>query len=178
VNTGERLVRIDQRHSEYFLFQTFWVLFKSLFTHDQPQDLAALETQTILAAWENLPISVVANERKKRPYLSGLLARNEVSRDYACNRRLFKRRALGRYQFNSALSVRRRRNGEDVWTPIFEALNLPFIAEFTPVDFGWNGARLWLEAYLEEAGMPRVSLPIAEERMLGDNRMGAAQSGA
>ena len=55
VNAGERLVGIDQRHSEYFLFQTFWVLFKSLFTHDQPQDLAALETQTILDAWENLP---------------------------------------------------------------------------------------------------------------------------
>ena len=123
VNTGERLVRIDQRHSEYFLFQTFWVLFKSLFTHDQPQELAALETQTIIDAWENLPAAVVGNERRKRPYLSGVLARNEVSRDYAYNRRLFKRRALGCYQFNSALSVRQHCNGEDVWTPIFEVLN-------------------------------------------------------
>jgi len=170
-------VRIDQRHSEYFLFQTFWVLFKSLFTHDQPQDLAALETQTILSAWESLPIAVVASERKKRPYLSGLLARNEVSRDYAYNRRLFKRRALGCYQFNSALSVRQRRNAEDVWTPIFEALNLPFIAEFTPVDFGWNGARLSLESYLEEAAMTEVSLPIAEERIQGENQSGVARSG-
>ena len=104
--------------------------------HDQFWPKSNLETQTILAAWENLPNAVVANERKKRPYLSGLLARNEVNRDYAYNRRLFKRRALGRYQFNSALSVRQRRNGEDVWTRIFEALNLPFIAEFTSVDFG------------------------------------------
>jgi hypothetical protein len=78
-------------------------------------------------------------------------------------------RALGLYQFNSALSVRQRRNGEDVWTPIFEALNLPFIAEFTPSDFGWNGARLSLQSYLEEAGMPEASLPIAEERMQGEN---------
>ena len=92
------------------------------------------------------------------------MARNEVNRDYAYNRRLFKRRALGCYQFNSALSVRQRHNGEDVWTPIFEALNLPFIAEFTPSDFGWNGVRLSLQSYLEEAGMPEVSLPIAEER--------------
>ena len=169
VNTGERLVRIDQRHAEYFLFQTFWVLFKSLFTHDQPQNIAAFATQTVLAAWEDLPVAVVAKERGKRPYLSGLLARNEVNRDYAYNRRLFKRRALGLYQFNSALSVRQRRNGEDVWTPIFEALNLPFIAEFTPSDFGWNGARLSLQSYLEEAGMPEASLPIAEERMQGEN---------
>ncbi len=177
VNTSERLVRIDQRQSEYFLFQTFWVLFKSLFTHDQPRELAAVETQTILEAWEHLPATVVGHERRKRSYLSGVLARNEVSRDYAYNRRLFKRRALGCYQFNSALSVRQRRNGEDVWTPIFEALNLPFIAEFTPVDFGWNGARLSLEAYLEEAAMPEVSLPIAEERIQGENRSGVAQSG-
>jgi hypothetical protein len=177
VNTGERLVRIDQRHSEYFLFQTFWVLFKSLFTHDQPRNLAALDTQTILSAWENLPIAIVANERRKRPYLSGLLARNEVSRDYAYNRRLFKRRALGCYQFNSALSVRQRRNAEDVWTPIFEALNLPFIAEFTPTVFGWNGARLSLEDYLAEAGMPEVSLPIAEERTQGEKQKGIEHRG-
>jgi hypothetical protein len=177
VNTGERLVRIDQRHSEYFLFQTFWVLFKSLFTHDQPRNLAALDTQTILSAWENLPIAIVANERRKRPYLSGLLARNEVSRDYAYNRRLFKRRALGCYQFNSALSVRQRRNAEDVWTPIFEALNLPFIAEFTPSVFGWNGARLSLEVYLKEAGMPEVSLPIAEERTQGEKQKGIEHRG-
>jgi hypothetical protein len=104
------------------------------------------------------------------------LARNEVNRDYAYNRRLFKRRALGCYQFNSALSVRQHRNGEDVWTPIFEALNLPFIAEFTPSVFGWNGVRLSLQSYLKEAGMPEVSLPIAEERMQGENRIGVAQS--
>ena len=169
VNTGERLVRIDQRHSEYFLFQTFWVLFKSLFTHDQPRDFAALETQTILDAWQHLPATVVGHEKRKRSYLSGLLARNEINRDYAYNRRLFKRRALGCYQFNSALSVRQRHNGEDVWTPIFEALNLPFIAEFTPFDFGWNGVRLSLQSYLEEAGMPEVSLPIAEERMQAES---------
>src|SRR5208283_5634732 len=147
-----------------------------LFTHDQPQNIAAFATQTVLAAWEDLPVAVVAKERGKRPYLSGLLARNEVNRDYAYNRRLFKRRALGCYQFNSALSVRQHRNGEDVWTPIFEALNLPFIAEFTPSVFGWNGVRLSLQSYLKEAGMPEVSLPIAEERMQGENRMGVAQS--
>ena len=170
VNTGERLVRIDQRHAEYFLFQTFWVLFRPLFTQDRWSRATAFDTQAILSAWENLPTAVVSNERKKRQYLSGLLARNEVDRDYAYNRRLFKRRVLGSYQFNSALSVRQRRNGEDAWTPIFEALNLRFIAEFTPADFGWNGARLSLEDYLEEAGMPGVSLPIAEERAQGENR--------
>jgi len=155
-------VRIDQRHAEYFLFQTFWALFKPLFTHSQPQNVAAFDTQAILDAWEALPVAAVAAERRKRPYLSGLMARNEVDRDYAYNRRLFKRRALGLYQFNPALSVRQRRHGEDVWTPIFEALNLPFIAEFSVPDFGWKRPRSSLHAYLEEAGMPPVATPIAQ----------------
>lgn len=170
VNTGERLVRIDQRHSEYFLFQTFWVLFKSLFTHDHPQVCAAFDTQAILDAWKSLPATVVGDERKKRPYLSGVLARNEVSRDYAYNRRLFKRRALGCYQFSSALSVRRRRDGADVWTPIFEALNLPFVAEFAPSLYRWNSVRLSIQSYLKEAVMSGVSLPIAEEQVNDESR--------
>jgi hypothetical protein len=62
--------------------------------------------------------------------------------------------------------------------PIFEALNLPFIAEFTPSVFGWNSVRLSLQSYLKEAGISDVPLPIAEERMQGENRMGVAQSGA
>ena len=55
---------------------------------------------------------------------------------------------------------------------------LPFIAEFTPSEFGWNSVRLSLRSYLKEAGMSEVSLPIAEERMQGENRMGVAQRGA
>ncbi|HWG06161.1 MAG TPA: UvrD-helicase domain-containing protein, partial [Beijerinckiaceae bacterium] len=176
VNTGERLVRIDRRLSEYFLFQTFWVLFKSRFTHIQRRFSATLETQNILDAWQHLPANVISKERRRRPYLSGLLARNEVSRDYAYNRSLFKRRALGCYQLNPALSVRRHRNGEDVWIPIFEALNLPFIAEFTSVGPGWNSVRPSIDAYLAEAGMPAVSVPIAMERGLGEKKTGVAQS--
>jgi hypothetical protein len=48
------------------------------------------------------------------------------------------------------------------------SLNLPFIAEFTPFLLGWNGARVSLQSYLKEAGMPEAPLPIAEERMQGE----------
>jgi hypothetical protein len=160
VNTGERLVRIDRHVSEYVLFQTFWVLFKSRFTYRQRRPHAALDTQEILKAWEHLPTNVVRKERQRRPYLSGVLSRNEVGRDYAYNRALFKRRATGWYQFNPALSVRCIRGGEEVWVPIFETLNLPFIAEFTP-EFAWGSGRTALHAYLTEAAMPAVGQPIA-----------------
>lgn len=175
VNTGERLVRIDRHLSEYFLVQTMWVLFKSRFTHVQRRPFAAFDTQDILEAWQNLPANVVRKERQRRQHLSGVLARNEVNRDYVYNRSLFKRRAQGWYQFNPALSVRRRQNGEDIWAPIFAALNLPFIAEFTAVS-RWISVWPALNTYLAEAGIPEVPIPIATERMRGEERAGTVQS--
>jgi len=161
VNTGNRLVRIDRHQSEYFLFQTCWTLFKSRFTHVLRQPHAAFETSAILAAWAHLPANVVRPERNKRQHLSSVLSRNEVDRDYAYNRALFKRVAQGWYQFNPALAV--RHGGEGVWTPIFQALNLPFIAEFTEV-MGWDSSWPALEDYLHQAGLAAATIPIAADR--------------
>ncbi|MGC2456401.1 MAG: hypothetical protein WA435_00190 [Gallionellaceae bacterium] len=108
VNTGARLVCIGRHLSEYFLFQTLWVLFKSRFTHQQRRDYGAFETHAILHAWQHLPANVMYPERNKRQRLSGVLARNEVGRNYAYNRALFMRVSQGWYQFNPQLSVHRR----------------------------------------------------------------------
>ena len=62
------------RHlSEYFIFQTFWVLFKTCFTHWHRRPNGAIETEMILSAWENMPANAVRPDRKKRQYLSGEL---------------------------------------------------------------------------------------------------------
>ena len=160
VNTGERLVRIDRHLSEYFLFQTLWVLFKSRFMRKQRRPYAAFETQAILEAWQNLPANVVRPERNKRQHLSGVLARNEVERDYAYNRALFVRVMQGWYQFNPKLSVRRKESeGGDVWVPIYQALNLPFIKEFAR-DIVWER----VDDYLSQAGLPECAVPIAAEK--------------
>ncbi|MEO6625130.1 MAG: ankyrin repeat domain-containing protein, partial [Burkholderiaceae bacterium] len=161
VNTGERLVRIDRHLSEYFLFQTLWVLFKTRFTYQQRQPYAAFETQAILQAWQHLPPSVLRPERNKRQHLSGVLARNEVERDYAYNRALFQRVAQGWYQFNPKLSVRRKVAGAETWVPLFRALNLPFINEFALQEV-WT----MVDRYLMLAGLPERSVPIAAERAL------------
>jgi hypothetical protein len=167
VNTGERLVRIDRHLSEYFLFQTMWVLFKSRFTHPIRTNNAAFETQAILDAWQHMPSNVVYSNRNKRQHLSGVLARNEVSRDYAYNRALFIRVAQGWYQFNPQLSVRRHRGEEETWEPVFAALNLPLINEFArqyifePYS-GWNK----VEEYCASANMPKPKAPIAIEQKI------------
>lgn len=159
VNTGERLVRIDRHLSEYVLFQTLWVLFRTRFTHKQRRPYAAFESQAILDMWKDLPANVVRPERNKRQHLSGVLSRNEVERDYAYNRALFKRVAQGWYQFNPALSVRRKVDGADAWMPVFQALNLPLVGEFA-WDFVWPR----IDDYLASAGLPERKTPIAAEQ--------------
>jgi hypothetical protein len=158
VKTGERLVRIDRRLSEYFLFQTMWTLFKSRFTHPG-RSYPAFDTATILRAWEHMPARVVRIERNRRAHLSGVLSRNEADRDYAWNRALFKRVRQGWYQFNPALAVRVRAGAEDSWRPVFLALNLPLIGEFA-LDFQWSFVRNLLAI----AQLPEWAVPIAAER--------------
>jgi len=163
VNTGDRLVRIDRHLSEYFLFQTLWTLFRSRFTHRQRRPYAAFETQAILEAWQHLPANVVRPERNKRQHLSSVLSRNEVERDYAYNRALFMRVAQGWYQLNPKLSVRRRRGDEELWMPIYEALNLPLVNEFA-WDDRWDGIGERIAEYLALAGLPERTIPVAAER--------------
>jgi hypothetical protein len=91
----------------------------------------AFEAQAILDAWQHLPANIVRPERNKRQHLSSVLARNEIDRDYAYNRALFKRVSQGWYQFNPKLAVRRRQGDEETWTPVYAALNLPLINEFS-----------------------------------------------
>jgi hypothetical protein len=165
VNTGERLVRIDRHLSEYLLFQTLWVLFKNCFTHWQRRANGAFAAQMILDAWQHLPSAVVRPERKKRQSLSGVLARNEIERDYAYNRSLFQRIQVGWYQFNPKLSVRRRRGEEESWIPIYAALNLPLINEFSIYN-GWDSVAQPIADYLTRAGLPPPATPIALERTI------------
>jgi hypothetical protein len=165
VNVGDRLVRIDRHLSEYFLFQTLWVLFKARFGKIRRNADSAFQTQIILDAWQHLPANVVRPERNKRQHLSGVLARNEIDRDYAYNRSLFLRVGTGRYQFNPKLSVRHRQGDEESWIPIFTALNLPLISEFAYHD-GWISTWGNIDQLLSLAGLPKRTTPIAAERFV------------
>ncbi|MCC6532578.1 MAG: ankyrin repeat domain-containing protein [Burkholderiales bacterium] len=173
VKADERLVRLDRHLSEYFLFQTLWTLFKSRFHGANWRDRGGIETGAILDAWKHLPRHVLPAERNKRASLSGVLARNEVKRDYAYNRRLFLRIGHGSYQFNPALAVRRRDAAGETWVPVFEALNLRFVLE------GAN-RRLWLriEELLEMAGLPAPAAPIGGEHIMQQLREDRAEYAA
>lgn len=161
VMTGERLVRIDRHLTEYFLFQTLWVLFKNRFRTHEWNDFAAFDTSTILESWQHLPASVLKPERNRRQHLSNVLSRNEVERDYAYNRRLFWRIRQGWYQFNPELSVRRKLGESETWLSVYEALNLKLVKEFAQPP-RWD----FLDSLLKRAGLEPPGTPIAAERRM------------
>ncbi|MFB9245932.1 UvrD-helicase domain-containing protein [Massilia antarctica] len=155
VMAGDRLVRIDRRQSEYLLFQTMWVLFKSCFGRADASERGSFDAGMLLAAYEKWPPTVLAPERGKRAFISGVLARNEVNRDYAYNRRLFKRLSTGRYQFNPALALRRPGQEGDGWHAAFALLNLALVKELA--DPGYAD---YIDSLLTLAGMPAAGEPL------------------
>jgi hypothetical protein len=161
VMTGDRLVRIDRHLSEYFLFQTLWVLFKERFRTQHWNDFAAFDTATILESWQHLPAHVLPAARNKRAHLSNVLSRNEVERDYAYNRRLFWRVRQGWYQFNPNLAVRRRTAAGETWLPVFEALNLKLVKEFAQPPL-WQ----FLDTLMKQAGLEAPGIAVAAERRI------------
>lgn len=130
VMAGERLIRIDRHQSEYLFFQIMWVLFRQCFGTAEMTDRGGIGGAMLQDAFARLPVEVVAAERTKRAYISGVLARNEVARKYAYNRRLFKRLRTGVYQFSPALSVRRRGERKPATT----------IMLVTSTNFLWQGS--------------------------------------
>jgi len=97
-----------------------------------------------------------------------VLARNEVERDYAYNRALFKRVAQGWYQLNPQLAVRRRDGETEIWVAVYRALNLPLINEFARgEEWHWrDDMGHHLDPLFQRAGLPAHTTPIAAERTL------------
>ena len=143
VMASGRLVRLERHISEYFLFQTLWVLFRPAFASSAFIGRGGFDSSAVLAAWKNLPTSVLRAERKRRQHLSGVLARNETGRDYAYNRHLFKRIGHGWYQFNPALALRRRVRDSETWQPVYTALNLPLVRELADPGHWHLANALW-----------------------------------
>ena len=161
VKAGDRLIRIDKHRSEYLLTQSLITLFKHAFSYAVRGHYGVFDAGLILKAWESLPASLLKPERRRRQYLSGLLARNEVSRDYAYNRALFLRLRQGWYQFNPALELRVRTEGTDAWRNLYAVLNLPLIRELA-AEKAWES----IDATCQRATLAKAPVPVAAERRM------------
>ncbi len=71
----------------------------------------------------HFPEHLLPARRKKRPYISSILSKNEVSREDKYNRKLFLRIRHGHYIINPRLSLR----VEGEWRNVYELLSLDMI---------------------------------------------------
>jgi hypothetical protein len=158
LNNGQRLVRIDQHLSEYFLIQTCWTFFRYVFSYNV-QRPGLFDAGMIEEFYATLPVNVVSLARRKRSAINHVLSRNEVNRDYAYNRALFKRLIRGGYQFNPQLAIRTSNRDDADWKPALLALNLPLINEFCS-----SPSWVEIENLYTVAQMGERSVPIFYER--------------
>jgi hypothetical protein len=121
-----RLLKLDAHVIEYFVFNALVALLQLRLNYPHGYRIG-FRVDDLLAPAEAFPQSVFPERRRRRGYLSGVLARNEVTREYAYNRKLFARVGHGYYVPNPALSVR----VGDAWMPLYDRLYPPEVDRYT-----------------------------------------------
>ena len=120
VKVQGRMIKIDQKLMEFFVLQSMIAMFQDIARVKTQWDLPAFETADFVHALECFPEHVIPERRKKRPYLSSILSKNEVSRDDPYNRFLFVRVRHGRYILNPLLDV----DVEGEWINVYDLIGI------------------------------------------------------
>ena len=109
----DRLIKIGSRQGEFLLFNLFFVKIPSIVNYiKKAPTLSAVEIAKMMS---NMPESVIPEYRKKRQYISALLAKNETNSSNPYCRKLFKRVNRGQYVLNSDIKIRHK----DDWIDIY-----------------------------------------------------------
>jgi hypothetical protein len=119
VQVNGRLVKLDKRLMEFLMLNLMIAMF---YTHlgENATRGCAFSSSDFVEVLGHFPDSVLPERRKKRAYISSILAKNEVNRDDKYNRQLFRRLKHGHYIINPKLAVW----VEDAWRPIYDLLPL------------------------------------------------------
>ena len=135
VHADGRLVRLERGQGEFWLLGLMLAGLKThaggLFARPLgPQRHArGFFADSLLQTLELLPEHLWSKSRRKRDYVSGVLARAEVESNYRPARKLWKRREIGYYAPAPDLKLRRKTPDGETWTPIAEAMSLAAVAE-------------------------------------------------
>jgi len=142
-----RLIKLDAHIIEYYIFNAMLTVFRLKYQYEKGRILYGFNIDNLLYAFSALPLHIFPEQRRRRTYLNGVLARNEIERDYAYNRHLFLRIATGFYVFNPAMDVR----VGDTWVNIYDLLQLPHMLEhaniyskgfLASISFHWQKSKL------------------------------------
>lgn len=171
-----RLIKLDRNHMEYLMLCLSMVLFYQRLGANWAHRrmlLTAADFEEVLAGFHD---AVVPQRRKRRQYLSSILAKNEVERDDPYNRKLFKRVRRGSYVLNPGLALRIEGRWQRIYQVLSpERLGVALEDDSTWAHYGWSANTFFQRAIDElrdmlrsfdedeasraEAGAPHVAGP-------------------
>ena len=113
-----KLLKLDSHKVEFLFCQLMIALFYTALANNVTWRHFGFRAGDIERLLDSVALQALGR-KVTRGYISGVLARNEVQRDYAYNRRIFRRTARGVYILNPRMHIR---IGED-WTPVYDLLD-------------------------------------------------------
>lgn len=128
VDVDGRLVQIGREQAEFFVFSVMLARLSDLYRWRTARFHGVTSAFLLEGGFEAFPDVLVKPERKRRAYVSAVLARGEACSSYRPARRLWVRERQGHYVPNPALKLRvRQLDGTDAWLPILEVLNAAWL---------------------------------------------------
>jgi len=118
-----KMIKIDNKLMEFFLLNSMIAQLQDLLRNGTSWKTPSFETASFLSALQYFPNHVIAEYRKKRPYLSAVLSKNEINRQDPYNRKLFVRIERGRYIINPNLEIAI----QDNWVNIYDLINIDML---------------------------------------------------
>ena len=127
VKVDGRLIKIDARHMAFFLIHSMLACSQSIWRWKIQFDLPAFETGDFIFALDHFPEHVIPGYRRRRSYITSVLAGHEVSRDLPSNMQLFVRIAYGKYILNPTMEIQI----EDQWINAYDLMHIDELRQET-----------------------------------------------
>lgn len=152
VEVDGRLVQIGREQAEFFVFSVMLARLSDLFRRYTGRYEGVTSAFVLDDGFEDFPDVMVKPERKRRTYVSAVLARAEASSSYRPARRLWVRERHGHYVPNPALKLRvRQADGSEAWQPILEVVNAAWLEAHLSPRAGGHLSRLVLPGPVADA---------------------------
>ncbi|MCP4995687.1 MAG: hypothetical protein GY934_18210, partial [Gammaproteobacteria bacterium] len=124
IQVDERLTKLDKRSMEFLMLNLMMAMFYTRMGEIIIRTWGGYQSRDFVEVLAHFPEHLLPARRKKRPYISNILSKNEVNRNDKYNRKLFLRVKHGHYIINPGLSLR----VEGEWRNIYELLSFDRIA--------------------------------------------------
>ena len=114
----DKLIKLDVQRMEFFLVNAMIAI-----AHQKQQmgnRTWAFKVDDFLEPLAHFPEIIMPEKRKRRPYISSILAKHEINRQDIYNKKLFLRIKHGHYILNPDLMIK----VEEEWVNIYKSLNL------------------------------------------------------